>query len=101
MFPPPPKRKVRKLSPPPRVSISILDYAPMPTAPGQYHFNFEFHCSDCGGYVLDIPENDDLLVRCKACGAAFDTLADIKDACRKIALAELKSKKLGAFREDV
>lgn len=96
---PEPKRKRRKKPPPPVLSISILNYAPIPEAADQYHFNFEFHCGDCGGYILDTPDNENEAVRCKACGVAFDTLAKINDACRTIALEELKAQKLGAFRE--
>jgi len=81
----------------PVLAISILNYAPMPGHPDQYHFNFEFHCSDCGGYLISTPDNENDPVCCTACGAAFDTLSKVKEACRAIAIEEMKARKLGAF----
>ncbi|SDJ47299.1 hypothetical protein SAMN05216338_105069 [Bradyrhizobium sp. Rc2d] len=83
----------------PVLSISIIDYEQVPNCPDQYHFNFEFHCSDCGGYLITTPDDESDPVHCTACGVAFDTLAEVKNACRSIALEEMKSRKLGAFRE--
>ncbi|MGB8400373.1 MAG: hypothetical protein WCE35_16395, partial [Bradyrhizobium sp.] len=99
LFPPLKQLKAPRRRAPAVLAISILDYVPIPGYPGQYHFNFEFHCSDCGGYLVSTPDDENDPVRCKACGAAFDTLAKVKDACRSIALEEMKSRKLGAFRE--
>jgi hypothetical protein len=100
LFPP---LKPRKAKPMERVapvlSISILNYAPIPGCPDQYHFNFEFHCSDCGGYLISMPDDENDPVRCTACGVAFDRLAKVNDTCRSIALDEMKARKLGAFRE--
>jgi hypothetical protein len=56
----------------PVLSISILNYAQIAGCPEQYHFNFEFHCSDCGGYLISTPDDENDPVRCTACGAAFD-----------------------------
>jgi hypothetical protein len=100
LFPPPraPRKKRVKKPVAPALSISILDYAEIPGSPDQYHFHFEFHCGDCGGYVISTPDIESEPVRCKACGVAFDTLAKINDACRTIAIEELKARKLGAFR---
>jgi hypothetical protein len=100
LFPPPMPRKRRAKKPvTPRLSISILDYAEIPGSKDQYHFNFEFHCGDCGGYLISTPDTENEPVRCTACGITFDTLAKINDACRTIALDELKARKPGAFRE--
>jgi hypothetical protein len=100
LFPPPqaPRKKQVKKPIAPTLSISIMDYAEIPGSPDQYHFNFEFHCGVCGGYVISTPDAESEPVRCKACGIAFDTLAKINDACRMIAIEELKARKLGAFR---
>jgi len=100
LFPRPTRRKrtVKKLVAP-QLSISILDYAEIPGSKDQYHFNFEFHCGDCGGYLISTPDTEDDPVRCTACGVAFDTLTKINESCRTIALNELKTRKLGAFRE--
>jgi hypothetical protein len=100
LFPPSKPRKrnaMRRAAP--VLSISILNYEQMSDCPDQYHFNFEFHCSDCGGYLISTPDDENDPVRCTACGVAFDKLANVKDACRSIALAEMKARKLGAFRE--
>ena len=83
----------------PLLSISIRDYAEIPGSKDQFHFNFEFHCGDCGGYLIRTPGDEREPVHCTACGAAFDTLAKMKEACRTIAMKELKLRKLGAFRE--
>jgi hypothetical protein len=99
LFPPSRQRRAAKRRPAPELSISILNYEPMPGCPDQYHFNFEFHCSDCGGYLISTPDDENDPVRCTACGVAFDKLATVKDACRAIAIEELKARKLGAFRE--
>lgn len=82
----------------PVLSISVLNYEQMQDQPDQYHFNFEFHCTDCGGYVMSTPDDENGTVRCAACGAEFDTLAAVKEACRVIAVEEMKTRKLGAFR---
>jgi hypothetical protein len=82
-----------------RLSISIRDYSEIPGSKDQYHFNFEFHCCDCGGFILDTPDKDGDVVRCKACGASLGTLAKIKEDCREVALSELRLRKLGAFRD--
>jgi DNA-directed RNA polymerase subunit RPC12/RpoP len=100
LFPPSKPRKANVMKRrAPALSISILNYAQIPGCPDQYHFNFEFHCSDCGGYLISQPDDEDDPVRCTACGVAFDRLAKVKDACRSIALDEMKARKLGAFRE--
>lgn len=83
----------------PVLSISIIDYEQVPNCPDQYHFNFEFHCSDCGGYLITTPDDESDPVRCTACGVPFDTLAEVKNSCRSIALEEMKARKLGTFRE--
>ncbi|MBB1091076.1 hypothetical protein HUU61_07215 [Rhodopseudomonas palustris] len=83
----------------PKLSISIRNYASRPGHPDQYHFNFEFHCSDCGGYLISTPDEDHGPVRCTACGAAFGSLANVKEACRSIALEAMRVRKLGAFRD--
>lgn len=92
----PPSKATRGV---PVLSITILDYEQVPEHPGQYHFNFEFHCSDCGGYLINTPPDENAPIRCTACGVSFDTLAKVKDTCRSIALEEMKIRKLGAFRE--
>lgn len=93
-----PRKQQMKKPVAPVLSISILDYAEIPGSPDQYQFNFEFHCSDCGGYLISTPDVESEPVHCKACGVAFDTLAKINDACRTIAIEEMKARKLGAFR---
>jgi hypothetical protein len=100
LFPPPKPRKekaMRRVRP--VLSISILNYVEVPGYPDQYHFNFEFHCTDCGGYLISTPDDENDPVCCTACGVAFDKLAKVKDACRSLALEEMKVRKLGAFRE--
>src|SRR5258705_6352426 len=100
LFPPSKLRKADKARrAAPTLSISVLNYEPMPGFPDQYHFNFEFHCSDCGGYLISTPDDENDPVRCTACGVTFDKLAKVKDACRAIAIEEMKARKLGAFRE--
>ncbi len=89
-----PKKPQRK----PSLTISIRDYAEIPGSPDQFHFNFEFHCEECGGYIISTPDAENEPVTCKACGAVFDTLIKLKDACRTMATNELKTHKLGAFR---
>lgn len=98
LFPPPKPPKASATRQSPMLSISILNYEQMRDDPDQYHFNFEFHCSDCGGYVINTPDVESDSVRCTACGAAFDSLAKVKDTCRSMALEEMKTRKLGAFR---
>jgi hypothetical protein len=83
----------------PALTISILDYAEIPGSKDQFHFNFEFHCSECGGYLISTPDREDELIRCTACGVAFDTLAKINEVCQTVALDELRVRKLGAFRD--
>lgn len=95
IFPPPRRKRRARTRGAPQLSISILDYAEIPGSEDQFHFNFEFHCTDCGGYLISAPDADDDLVRC----TAFDTLAKIKDACRTIAMNELRARKLGVFRD--
>jgi hypothetical protein len=100
LFPLPKPRKARATGRvAPALSISILNYEQMPDQPDQYHFNFEFHCTDCGGYMISTPDDENDPVRCTACGVAFGTLAKVKDACRSVAIEEMKTRKLGAFRE--
>jgi hypothetical protein len=99
LFPPPRQRRAAKRRQAPALSISILNYEPMLGYPDQYHFNFEFHCSDCGGYLISMPDDENDHVRCTACGVALDTLAKVRGACRAIVIEEMKARKLGAFRE--
>lgn len=91
----PPKGPLRK----PVLAISMRDYAEIPGSTDKFHFNFEFHCEECGGYIISTPDAESEPVTCKACGAVFDTLAKLKDACRTIATNELKARKLGAYRD--
>jgi hypothetical protein len=93
---PPPKPKRRKRAP--RLSISILDYAEIPNSTDQYNFNFEFHCTDCGGFVITAPDDEQDAVLCAACGAQYGSFAKLKATCRTIALDKMKALKLGAFR---
>ncbi|WP_210161626.1 hypothetical protein, partial [Rhodopseudomonas sp. B29] len=65
--------------------------------PGRYHFDFEFHCTDCGGYQLRVPEEGKGKVKCSACGCELGSLASINERCRRIAVRELKARGLGAF----
>ncbi len=53
--------------------------------PGRYHFDFEFHCSGCGGYLIKMPDNDKDQVLCTACGAPFGTAPEIREQCTSIA----------------
>lgn len=93
----PPTRGKKSVAP--ELSISIREYAEIPGSKDKFHFDFEFHCGDCGGYLIRTPDDESEPVRCTACGAAFDTLAKMKEACRTMAMDELKLRKLGAFRE--
>jgi hypothetical protein len=95
LFPPP--KGVRKKRAP-LLSIAVLNYSEIPGSPDQYHFNFEFHCTDCGGYLITTPDVESDPVHCTACGAEFESFAKMKDACRMIALDKMKELKLGAFR---
>ncbi|MGY3449778.1 hypothetical protein [Bradyrhizobium sp. USDA 4353] len=81
------------------LSISILNYEPIPGRPDEYHFNFEFHCTECGGYLIRMPDSEDQHVCCTACGVAFGTLASVKERCRSIGIDEMRLRKLGVFRE--
>lgn len=96
LFPSPrPKRKRDRA---PRLSISILDYAEIPDSSDEYNFNFEFHCTACGGFIITTPDSENDAVSCAACGIRFGSFAKMKDTCRTIALNEMKARKLGAFR---
>lgn len=55
------------------------------------YFEFEFHCKECSGYILETPEegNIDGPVRCKACGFEFGTFQEVKAKGEKIAHAYL------------
>jgi hypothetical protein len=95
LFPPPKPKRSKRV---PRLSISILDYAEIPHSPDQYNFNFEFHCTDCGGFVITAPDDEQDAVLCAACGAQYGSFAKLKATCRTIALDKMKALKLGAFR---
>jgi len=71
-------------APSPRLRVSIKDYHSL-GEPGRYHFDFEFHCSDCGGYLIKMPDNDEDQVLCTACGAPFGTAPEVREQCTSIA----------------
>lgn len=51
---------------------------------GQSTYEFDFHCLDCGGTVLDFPENDEGPVICVACRQVFGEFGDMKKLCMHI-----------------
>ena len=50
--------------------------------PGTHHwnFNYKYSCRKCGGTIIHLPDNytDESVASCKACGAEFGRMGDIK-----------------------
>lgn len=81
--------------------ISIKDFHPLPGDGTDFHFNFEYHCEECGGYQVEIPDDpeDHSMVTCTACQKEFGTYQALTSFCRWKANQELKRLKLGAYAE--
>lgn len=75
-----------------KLTISIKNYWRLPDQPGQYHFEFEFCCTECGGYLLNIPDDARQKAKCVACDREFGSVESINNRCRRIGLRELKDR---------
>ena len=62
----------------------------------KYHFEFEFCCNECGGYIIQIPDDksDSGPVTCKACGVTFGQYRTVKSVANYIAQQELQRRGL-------
>lgn len=83
------------------LQISIKDITPIEGSKTAFHFNFEFCCTSCGGYLLHLPDDatDESDVSCTACGQLFGKLNAIKALGYWIGQQELRRRKLGAFAD--
>lgn len=81
------------------VVISIKDLAPIPNSETEFHFNFEFHCEDCGGYMMHVPDNPDdhSMTSCTACGKEYGTYLAVRAFCQWKGQQELKRLRLGEY----
>lgn len=63
----------------PKLSISVKDI--IDEGDGGYEYRFEFHCLDCGGFVLSVPDDraPEGPVDCKACGERLGTYQALVD----------------------
>ena len=54
------------------------------------HITFTFKCLDCGGTVLELPDNatDDSIAVCKSCRRSHGRYGDIKVKAMELAKAE-------------
>lgn len=60
---------------------------------GQYKYEFEFCCRECGGYMMrtqDDDASDDGPFSCVACGIVFGSLADVKALGQYIGSEQLR-----------
>lgn len=73
----------------PRLEISVRDIEEVGN--GEYAYVFEFHCCDCGGWMLNSPDDDDGPVVCVACGQVFGSFADMKALATHIGNEKAKS----------
>ena len=78
----------------PRLNVTLrsLDRSPS----GQFTYSFEFCCHDCGGYVIDAPDDDDEdgPALCKACGQVFGKLGQVRALAKHIGQTELSRRGL-------
>lgn len=83
------------------LQISIASYRQDAGNPATYHFDFEYHCDDCGGYQVTIPDNpeESSTVTCTACGRPFGTYLAVQTLCRWLGEQEMRRRKLGAYAE--
>lgn len=81
--------------------VSIKDLWPIPGSKTEFHFDFEYHCEECGGYEIHIPEprEDHSMVTCGACGKPFGTYLAVTELCKWIGREKLRVEKLGAFAQ--
>lgn len=58
----------------------------------QWNFNFKYSCRKCGGTIVHLPDNhtDESIASCKACGAEFGRMGDIKALAMLLAKEELR-----------
>ncbi|MDF1718965.1 MAG: hypothetical protein P1U75_20210 [Antarcticimicrobium sp.] len=73
----------------PRLEISVRDIEDR--GDGKFAYGFEFHCCDCGGWMLDLPDDDDGPVICVACEQVFGSFADMKALASHIGNEKAKS----------
>lgn len=61
-----------------------------------YFVNFEMHCTKCGGYLLNIPDDqsEEENASCTACGHVFGRYGDVKALASEIGQQELKKRGL-------
>lgn len=81
--------------------VSIKDFHPLPGDGTNFHFNYEFHCEECGSYQIEVTDSpeDNTAVTCTACRKEFGTHLALTTFCRWKANQELKRLKLGAYAE--
>jgi transcription elongation factor Elf1 len=62
--------------------------------------NVTFQCPDCGGGVIELPDehDDDSLAKCKDCGASFGRWGDVKAQAMEAAKAHVSDKFHDAFK---
>lgn len=79
--------------------VSIKEITPKPESETEFHINYEFFCEECGGYLMEVPDNpsDDDIARCTACGHQFGRYADVRELCLWKGHQELRRMKLGAY----
>jgi hypothetical protein len=66
------------------LKVKVKDYHSTDVS-GRYHLNFEFHCDDCGGYMLKMPDTEYEQATCTDCGISFGTAEDVRERCREVA----------------
>lgn len=71
--------------------VRIARASPSPPDASKRNFEFEYHCDDCGGFVLSIPDDGDRTgaVFCKACGRNFGPYGALLDLCHWMARNEV------------
>lgn len=64
------------------IEISIVGWRHL-GAPGQFWFDFEFHCLHCGGYEINLPDDptEKSDAKCSACGHRYATYGQIRQLC--------------------
>lgn len=58
----------------------------LPDATGGLDVEFDYHCEECGGWVITLPNGDgpDDPAQCKACGWVFGKYSAVLALCRDV-----------------
>ena len=78
----------------PKLTISVAYFEHQ--GGDKYHFDFEFCCNECGGYVIQIldEKSENGPVTCKACGVTFGKYRTLKSVANYIGQIELEKRGL-------